>query len=90
VITGSIAAKIGDCAVFQGALVKDDDSALPSFITYDIYTKIATVNVSALHAPITITVKACAFMQDKVTVAKSDCKDDIDIVIFKSETVSWS
>ncbi len=67
-ITGSIAAKIGDCAVFQGALVQANDSALPSFITYDIYTKIATVNVSALQTPITITVKACAFLQDKVTI----------------------
>ncbi len=67
-----------------------DGSALPSFITYDIYTKIATVNVTALRAPTTVTVKACAFLQDKVTVAKSECKDDIDIMIFKSETVSWS
>ena len=70
--------------------MKADGSALPSFIIYDIYTKIATVNVSALQAPTTITVKACAFLQDKVTTPNKDCKDDIDIVIFKSETVSWS
>ena len=67
VITGIIAAKIDDCAVFQGQLVLADGSALPSHITYDIYTKIATVNVSAPQAPVTITVNACANLNDKVT-----------------------
>ena len=67
VITGLLAAKIDDCAVFQGQLVLADGSALPSFITYDIYTKTATVNVGASQAPVTITVKACAYLNDKVT-----------------------
>ncbi len=67
VITGLLAAKIDDCAVFQGQLVLADGSALPSFITYDIYTKIATVNVVASQVPELITVKACAYLNDKVT-----------------------
>ncbi len=70
IISGLLAAKIDDCAVFQGQLVLADGSALPSFITYDIYTKTATVNVGASQAPVTITVKACAYLNDKVTTAK--------------------
>jgi hypothetical protein len=68
---------IDDCAVFQGELVQADGSALPSFITYDIYTKIVTVNVSAFQEPATITVKACAFLNDKMTQAKFECKETV-------------
>lgn len=46
-ITGLLEAKIDDCAVFHDKLVLADGSALPSYITYDVYTKMATVNVGA-------------------------------------------
>jgi hypothetical protein len=46
-ITGLLEAKIDDCAVFHDKLLLADDSALPSYITYDVYTKMATVNVGA-------------------------------------------
>ena len=54
-----------------------DGSELPYFINYDIYTKIATVNVGASQAPATITVKACAYLNDKMTQAKSECKETV-------------
>jgi hypothetical protein len=41
-----------------------------------------TVNVGASQAPVTITVKACANLDDKMTQAKSECQDTI-IKIFK-------
>ncbi len=72
-----LAATIDDCAVFHGELLQADGSSLPSFITYDIYTKKATVNVNASHAPTTVTVRACAFLNDRVTQAKSECKDTV-------------
>jgi hypothetical protein len=62
---------------------------LPIFINYDIYTKIATVNVAALQAPVSITVKACASLNDKVTTAKSDCQETL-IEIFYADSLAFS
>ena len=86
VITGLLQAKIDDCAVFHGNLTQHNGAALPSFITYDIYTKTVTVNVGAspAQAPVTITVKVCANLNDKVTTAKSECKDTTIEIFFAS------
>ncbi len=81
VITGTIIAKIDDCAVFIDKPKLSDGSQLPSFITYDVYSHQLKVNVDANHTPSTILVKACAYLNDKVTTAKSECKD-IAIVIY--------
>jgi hypothetical protein len=45
-VTGKIGAKIDDCAVFHSNLVLADGSALPSFITYDVYTNLVTIKIS--------------------------------------------
>jgi hypothetical protein len=56
-------------------LVLKDGSALPSFMTYDVYTKELTIIISASYMPVKYTVKACAYLNDRVTTAKSDCKE---------------
>jgi hypothetical protein len=88
VITGLIVAKIDDCAVFHSKLVLVDGSALPSIMTYDVYTKLLTVNIAATQTPVTYTVNACANLNDKVTTAKSECKP-IAIEIFYATSLGW-
>jgi hypothetical protein len=88
-ITGLLVAKIDDCAVFHNKLVLADGSALPSIMTYDVYTKILTVNIAATQTPVTYTVKACANLNDKVTTAKSECKQTL-IEIFYASSLVWS
>lgn len=81
-IKGLIFAKIGDCAIFHGKLVLADDSELPSFMAYDVFTKELTVNLGASLTPTKFTVKACAYLNDKVTTAKSECKElEIDLYL---------
>ena len=66
-----------------------DGSPLPSYITYDKYTQITTVNVGASQAPSSITVKACAYLNDKVTTAKFECKDTL-IEIFYADSLVFT
>ena len=66
-----------------------DGSPIPSYIIYDVYTKIVTVNVGASQAPASITVKACAYLNDKVTTAKSECKETL-IEIFYADSLAFS
>ncbi len=47
VIKGLIFSKIDDCAVFHVMLVLADGSALPAFMTYDVYSKELTININA-------------------------------------------
>jgi hypothetical protein len=68
--------------------VQADGSTLPSYITYDVYSTIATVNVGAAsRSPSTITVKACAYLNDKVTTAKSECKEMLIKIFYADHLV---
>jgi hypothetical protein len=71
-----VLAKIDDCAIFAD-MTQADGSPLPSFITYDAYKKVLTVIVGASQDPVTVNVKTCAYLNDKVTLAKSECKENI-------------
>jgi hypothetical protein len=62
---------------------------LPPFITYDLKTKIATINVATSQAQSSITVKACAYLNDKVTIAKSECKETL-IEIFYADSLAFA
>ena len=76
-VTGLIFATIDDCAVFHDMLVLSDGSALPNYMTYNVYTHFLTINVSSNKTPETITVKACANLDDKVTTTKKECKNTV-------------
>jgi len=45
--------------------------------------------VGSFQAPTTITVKACAYLNDKVTTAKSECKEML-IEIFYANYLAFS
>jgi hypothetical protein len=45
--------------------------------------------VGAFQAPSTITVKACAYLNDKMTTAKSECKEML-IEIFYANSLAFS
>ncbi len=45
--------------------------------------------MGAAQAPVTITVKACAYLNDKVTAAKSECKETT-IEIFYASSLTWT
>ena len=67
-----------------------DGSTLPSYITYDVYSTIATVNVGAAsRSPSTITVKACAYLNDNVTAQKSECNETL-IEIFYADSLAFT
>ena len=67
-----------------------DGSALPPFITYDVYTKIATVNVVASREPVTLTVKACAYLNDKVTTPKNECRQTVIQIIYVASSLAFN
>ena len=75
--------------MFHSELEQADGSPLPSFITYDVLTKLVTINVAASQVPATITVKACAYLNDKVTTAKSECKQTI-IKVFSATSLAFT
>ena len=89
-VTGLLFATISDCAVFHSPLTLADGSALPSYVTYDRYTHVMTVNVGASQAPATITVKACANLNDRVTTAKLECQTKTVELIYVATSISWS
>jgi hypothetical protein len=88
VITKTIAATIYDCAISM-SLLQADGSALPSYITYNVNTKTVTVNVSTPMASSSVTLKACAKLNDKITVPKTECKET-QVEIFSADSLTFS
>ena len=70
-------------------LVLSDGSALPSFMTYDVYTKVLTIN-NCQYQPAVYTVKSCAHLNDRIATARSECKEIVVDIYALITSLSFS
>jgi len=70
-------------------LVLSDGSALPSFMTYDVYTKVLTINICQ-YQPAVYSVRSCVYLNDRIATARSECKEIVVDIYSFTTSLSFS